>query len=333
MFGNGVFFMKSKVHIIIAADGRSPHTLAISRKKLSVVSVLTAVAAVVAVAATFFSAYTLVQLPERKQQLEQMAAKVEMLKRENSNLLVQVDRQQREKQQLMSDAVSDLNERTAQLESILTKVGVTVPSASDDNAARATAIVDSPESFSSSGGPFIAVVDVEDGASSGEVQAVEVLDHSDKLLDLIAKVPLGRPSVGYCSSAFGRRIDPINGKRAFHSGIDIASNVGTKVYATADGTVVSCGTVNGYGKMVKLRNGERFSTVFGHLQKILVRRGENGSLAEMLLALWAIPVVPPDHISIMKYVIAVAQLIRMGLLSCNQRMLFNGRRRGHVFIG
>lgn len=263
--------MMNKIHIIIAADDGGSRSLALSKKRLSILIVMTVFLACVVVSATIFSAYTLVMQPQRSQDLAALKAHVQVIEAENSRLLVEVDQQQREKQQLMSEALSHLNERTAQLESILTQVGVAVPSQQCDVDDKALVATDTGSA--NSGGPFISAGEDDYDGLLGQDEADEVLDHSDKLLDLIAHVPLGRPTAGYCSSGFGRRIDPINGQRAFHSGMDIANNVGTKVYATADGIVVSCGTVNGYGKMVKVSNGQRFSTVFGHLQKILVAHG------------------------------------------------------------
>ncbi len=272
--------MKSKVHIIIAADDCCSRSLGLSKKRLSVMVLVAVLLGGVAVTATMFSAYTLVMQPERKQHLAELTTQVQLLEGQNSNLLAQVDEQQREKQQLMSEALSHLNERTAQLESILTQVGVVVPT--ENSVVDAGTVVADQTALASSGGPFIFAGEDNYEGLTGQDETGDVLKHSDKLLDLITHVPLGRPTAGYCSSGFGRRTDPINGRRAFHSGIDIASNVGTKIYATADGVVVSCGRVNGYGKMIKLNNGQRFSTVFGHLHKIMVAKGAQVKRGDLL---------------------------------------------------
>ncbi|MDY0190966.1 MAG: peptidoglycan DD-metalloendopeptidase family protein [Desulfuromonas sp.] len=263
--------MLSKIHIIVAADDGGAHSVALSKKKLSTLVFLAVLLVVVAVASFVYSAYTLALHHERKQHLDTLLSKVHSLEVQNSDLLVQVDQQQREKQQLMSETLSHLNERTAQLESILTKVGVALPD--DPDGEDDVTASDDSKAVANSGGPFISVGEYSYELTEDHDEADNILDHSERLLDLFAHVPLGRPTAGYCSSGFGRRIDPINGRRAFHSGMDIANYAGTKVYATADGVVVSCGAVNGYGKMVKVKNGQRFSTVFGHLQKILVANG------------------------------------------------------------
>ena len=52
--------------------------------------------------------------------------------------------------------------------------------------------------------------------------------------------------------------------------------------ATASGTVVSCGSVSGYGKMIKISHGDRFTSVFGHLDKIMVKRGEQVARGDVI---------------------------------------------------
>lgn len=85
----------------------------------------------------------------------------------------------------------------------------------------------------------------------------------------------GRPiTKGWMSSRFGRRIDPINGKPAWHSGIDFAGKLGTKVHAVAAGVVVFAGPRSGYGNMVEINHGGGFVTRYGHHEKLLVKVGD-----------------------------------------------------------
>ena len=76
-----------------------------------------------------------------------------------------------------------------------------------------------------------------------------VRNHSDNL----KYVPSIRPTqTGYLGSGYGYREDPLNGKTRFHYGQDIAVNIGTKVYAPADGKIKFAGNQGGYGKVVKI---------------------------------------------------------------------------------
>ncbi len=85
----------------------------------------------------------------------------------------------------------------------------------------------------------------------------------------------GRPvNKGWMSSRFGRRTDPINGKLAWHNGVDFAGKLGSDVVSVAAGVVVYAGSRNGYGKMVEVNHGGGFSTRYGHHQKLLVKVGD-----------------------------------------------------------
>ena len=53
----------------------------------------------------------------------------------------------------------------------------------------------------------------------------------------LASTPTIWPTIGWVSSPFTFRDDPFTGKRQFHYGIDIATNFGNPIVATADGIV------------------------------------------------------------------------------------------------
>lgn len=75
------------------------------------------------------------------------------------------------------------------------------------------------------------------------------------------------------SSGFGMRRHPIQGGWRAHKGIDYAAPTGTRVRAVADGVVEFAGRKGGYGNVVILRHNGQYSTVYGHLSRIAVRRG------------------------------------------------------------
>jgi murein DD-endopeptidase MepM/ murein hydrolase activator NlpD len=56
--------------------------------------------------------------------------------------------------------------------------------------------------------------------------------------------------------------------------VDFAAPTGTPVRAAADGLVVSAGWSGGYGKVIRLRHKRGFETLYGHLLKIDVKRGQ-----------------------------------------------------------
>jgi len=81
-------------------------------------------------------------------------------------------------------------------------------------------------------------------------------------------------NVGFVSSNFGRRMDPLTGRRTMHRGIDFSARLGTPVFATADGVVTFSGTWKTYGHVVEVSHGHGIVTRFAHLQKRLVRKGQ-----------------------------------------------------------
>jgi murein DD-endopeptidase MepM/ murein hydrolase activator NlpD len=84
------------------------------------------------------------------------------------------------------------------------------------------------------------------------------------------------------TSPFGERVSPFTDTMHFHSGIDLAAREGTPVWAPGEGRVVFAGRFPlqrnvrwwRYGNVVVLEHGERYLTIFAHLEEIRVRRGQ-----------------------------------------------------------
>lgn len=84
--------------------------------------------------------------------------------------------------------------------------------------------------------------------------------------------PLDDPSI---SSYYGMRKHPVLGTMKLHGGVDMRAQVGTPVYATADGVVEWSGKHNsGFGTMVKLNHNFGFATLYGHMDKTAVAIGD-----------------------------------------------------------
>jgi murein DD-endopeptidase MepM/ murein hydrolase activator NlpD len=114
----------------------------------------------------------------------------------------------------------------------------------------------------------------------------EGLGEIEKILlqkkDLFASTPNIFPVQGWISSGFGRRINPFTKKREFHQAIDIVTPWGTEVKAAAQGKVIFAGWLNPYGLAIKVRDGYGYSTVYGHLSRILVKKGSWVSKGEVI---------------------------------------------------
>jgi murein DD-endopeptidase MepM/ murein hydrolase activator NlpD len=92
--------------------------------------------------------------------------------------------------------------------------------------------------------------------------------------NLLASTPAVRPCQGWTTSRFGYRISPFTGRREFHKGYDIANRHGTPIIATADGVISFTGPKGLLGNVVVVDHGHGMVTRFGHLDQILVKRGD-----------------------------------------------------------
>ena len=79
---------------------------------------------------------------------------------------------------------------------------------------------------------------------------------------------------GWISSPYGRRVDPISGKMAWHTGIDFAGRKGSDVVAIAAGVVVYAGPREGYGNLVELDHGGGYVTRYAHQEALKVKTGD-----------------------------------------------------------
>ena len=70
------------------------------------------------------------------------------------------------------------------------------------------------------------------------------------------------------TSPFGRRTDPITGKKAYHKGIDLRGN-NDYVYSVMPGIVTKAGKNKGLGNYVEIKHGD-FTSLYAHLYNVLV---------------------------------------------------------------
>lgn len=91
---------------------------------------------------------------------------------------------------------------------------------------------------------------------------------------LLAAVPSYPPAFGPITSPFGARPSPFTGKRSFHAGLDIGARNGAGVYAASGGTVLSAGWQAELGRAVVVDHGFGLITTYGHMSRILVKKGD-----------------------------------------------------------
>ncbi|MDP2791104.1 MAG: M23 family metallopeptidase [Rectinemataceae bacterium] len=83
------------------------------------------------------------------------------------------------------------------------------------------------------------------------------------------------PARGRISSAFGYRANPFTGLRTYHSAIDIVISPGTKVKATAEGSVADTGYNSVFGNYIILKHASGYQSLYAHLSSIGVKEGSS----------------------------------------------------------
>lgn len=89
------------------------------------------------------------------------------------------------------------------------------------------------------------------------------------------------------TSGFAMRFHPILQSWRAHRGVDYGAPTGTPVRTVADGVVEFAGVQNGYGNVIEVRHSSGRSTVYAHLSRIGVRKGERVSQGETIGAVGA----------------------------------------------
>jgi murein DD-endopeptidase MepM/ murein hydrolase activator NlpD len=142
------------------------------------------------------------------------------------------------------------------------------------------------------GGPLIeakdpralaAVLDVDSEFAERIQHAATDLSDTHTLSSQAQSLPLNRPTLNTRqASGFGVRVDPFNGRPAFHAGLDFAGAMMTPIHATAPGTVSFTGVRTGYGNTIEIDHGRGFKTRYAHLAAISVTVGQHVALGERI---------------------------------------------------
>ena len=278
--------MSKRLHIIVTGESGRSIALQLSKRRIFL-SLSTAAAALLSIClisyfttGSYFDSKRLRgKVRDFKAQLEQSeksnnnyAGQIAELKKKHTELIASQQQEyellladqkvrfdlettnlQLENVQLMNNAVSELNQRSELIESVMGTIGVKIKKTS------------ATKDQENSGGPFVPDNDISyDG----------LLHQVDNYLKTIRSIPLGRPVSGRISSAFGKRTDPVNKKKAIHEGVDIKGKRGDRILATASGKVIKAMKNGGYGNYVEIDHGNGYITAYGHMQNYLVKKGE-----------------------------------------------------------
>ena len=184
----------------------------------------------------------------------------------------------RQYQELQS-TVADTNQRLDSLQSLATEVAMTYgvlryhPAAFDvtDNPVTPQDAFDrsvEQYTFLKRNAAVIAI-------SSGGLRLMPAMSFADS-----SYTPSIWPVLGHITDSFGERLDPFSGEGAFHTGVDVASDYGAPVHATADGIITIAENHAGYGRLVVIDHGFGITTWYAHLSSFSavpgarIKRGE-----------------------------------------------------------
>lgn len=115
----------------------------------------------------------------------------------------------------------------------------------------------------------------------------EVQDFAKNKLKMMASIPGIQPvsnkDLKRLASGFGMRLHPIYKVRKMHAGLDFSAPIGAEIYATGDGIVEKVKyRRNGYGKHVVINHGYGYKTLYAHMSKYIVRKGQKIKRGQIL---------------------------------------------------
>lgn len=121
-----------------------------------------------------------------------------------------------------------------------------------------------------------------DEASRQTASLRQLLGYYEGREALLRSTPSSWPAHGWVTSDFGVRDDPFTAEHVMHSGLDVAARMGAPVNAPADGVVTFAGLRGGYGNLIVVDHGYGYSSVYGHLSRMLVKPGERVKRSQQL---------------------------------------------------
>jgi len=115
-------------------------------------------------------------------------------------------------------------------------------------------------------------------------EIVKLADNKEKLLAAIPAIqPVRKGDLKRMASGYGWRIDPFTKARKKHYGMDFSAPIGTPVYASGDGIVKRADQrSSGFGKHIEINHGFGYKTLYAHLSKYNVRKGQHVKRGDLI---------------------------------------------------
>ena len=120
---------------------------------------------------------------------------------------------------------------------------------------------------------------------SKSLDEIELLaKNNESLLTAIPAIqPVNSSDLKRMASGYGYRIDPFTKKRTMHWGMDFSAKTGTPIYATGDGRIARADArAVGFGNHVRIDHGFGYVSIYAHMDKIVVRRGNRVNRGDLI---------------------------------------------------
>ena len=212
-------------------------------------------------------------LDETVGERDQARTKVRTLSRDVSTMTRQIEDIRKHQSQVMAQLGEATEASIGELEKILKRAGVNVDKL----------VKEIERTYSGEGGPFIPIVYRTPPAARGfptnqkaVAKALDKLQRINSMKIALERLPLARPlrDPYRFTSGFGPRRHPVTQRWTAHHGVDLAAPRGTPIYSPVGGVVTYAAQQRGYGKVVKVRHALGYETVYAHMSKIRVKKGE-----------------------------------------------------------
>ncbi|MDA3780114.1 MAG: M23 family metallopeptidase [Bacteroidales bacterium] len=105
---------------------------------------------------------------------------------------------------------------------------------------------------------------------------LEMVKNKEEMISSIpAIMPISNKDLRRTASGWGWRIHPIYKIRKFHYGMDFTAPIGTEIYASGNGVIkIVQKSLRGYGKKIIIDHGYGYNTLYAHLSKFAVKKGQ-----------------------------------------------------------
>ncbi len=212
------------------------------------------------------------KLSELSAEFELTRAENDELKKQNANLLENMQKISNADNQIIALVTKLTSENTDELKSELKTINTTIASLGLTQ----QKLIKNANKYAN---PFVGSVfnplDIDKELDPKYQQLAEDLELWHGLSKLNSILPIGAPVANArITSNYGMRSDPFTGEQKRHRGIDFAGKIGTELMAVAPGRVISAGERVGYGTTVEIDHGLGFTTLYAHLSQIMVTRGD-----------------------------------------------------------